>query len=289
MPPPRTRSPAYPGLGLEEAIRKAQLLYAQNDHHAAPLDGVAATWEYAPTSSSLFQAIAALKQFGLLVDEGSGADRKVKLTELAMDILLHEEGSLDRVAAIQAAALNPKLHRELWDKYDERLPPSDHPIRFYLLRERPDGVFNKDSVDGFIGQFRGTIQFAGLGKSDKMATPDTRSQEPPVGSQGSETRVASSMRTNFQGGYLPPTTMPATAGVLGLGFPGFAVTTSMTPGVTFRELPVTLPSLEIAVLKLPVPMSEDDFATLVNTLTGFKKNLIATPGFRTATPQGDGE
>jgi hypothetical protein len=44
-----------------------------------------------------------------------------------------------------------------------------------------------------------------------------------------------------------------------------------------RELPVTLPSsLAVAVFRLPVPMSETDFKTLVNLLTAMKDKLVGS-------------
>jgi len=42
-----------------------------------------------------------------------------------------------------------------------------------------------------------------------------------------------------------------------------------------RELPVTLPSLAIAVVKVPEEMSELDFSTLVNTINAWKQALVA--------------
>jgi len=124
-----------------------------------------------PTNSNFQLTIAALKHFGLAVDEGSKDKRRLKLTPLALDILEHPEGSAKYSEAIKAAALTPKIHRELWDKYAGKLPP-DVSIRVYLVREREEGYFNKNQVDGFIGQFRSTIAFAKLLESDKLSLAD---------------------------------------------------------------------------------------------------------------------
>jgi hypothetical protein len=40
------------------------------------------------------------------------------------------------------------------------------------------------------------------------------------------------------------------------------------------DLPVTLPSLEIAVFRVPVPMSEDDYKTITSSLATMKKALV---------------
>lgn len=164
----KTRSPAYPGVGLEEAIRKADLLYRAEDRHAVPLEAIAEHWEYSPTSSGVLVAVSALKQFGLLEEEKGGENRKLRLTDLALEVLLNEEASLKRLAAIRQAALNPKIHKELWDKYEGKLPAANVSIRVYLLKDRPEATFNKEHVDKFINQFRSTISFAKLGEGDTI-------------------------------------------------------------------------------------------------------------------------
>jgi hypothetical protein len=260
----RTRSPSYPSFGLEEAIRKAQLLYDAEDRHPIPIDAVAEHWSHALKSSSLLQGVSALKQFGLLTDEGSGEDRRVRLSDLALDILLHDDGSEESAAAIKEAALKPKIHRELWEKYHGKLPSADSSIRHYLLRDRKEGVFNRDYVDAFISQFRSTIGFAGLHQSDTNAgSTGTREQDEldPSVDQGGSVRQQ-------------PTWAIGQTGSLSQHVSQRLMFQQSASGVVLRELPVTLPSLEIAILKLPVPMSEEDYSTLVNALGAMKKALV---------------
>lgn len=44
-----------------------------------------------------------------------------------------------------------------------------------------------------------------------------------------------------------------------------------------RELPITLPSLEIAIIKVPVPMSSIDYENLMATLALWKDALVKEP------------
>lgn len=74
------------------------------------------------------------------------------------------EESPDRIKAIQEAALNPIIHQKLWDRYEGNLP-SDETFRIHLLR---DYKFTEGAVKDFISQFKRTIAFAKLGKSDKL-------------------------------------------------------------------------------------------------------------------------
>lgn len=177
IPGPRTRSPSYPAYGLEDSIRRAEDLHKQAHGHKVAVETVAEAWGTNTKSSSFLQAIAALLQFGLLEDEGRSESRRLWISELGQDILIREHDSPERIAAIKKAALNPKLHRELWEKYNGRLPPSDSAIRVYLLREREDPKFHPAHVDGFIGQFRSTIAFAGLTEFDKVPHDEAESSD----------------------------------------------------------------------------------------------------------------
>src|SRR5689334_2255157 len=84
------RSPAYPFIPLQKAVERAATLYERNKRHSTPLAVAAGLWGYKEKSSGGLQTVSALKQFGLLLDEGSGDKRHVRLTELAFRILLDE-------------------------------------------------------------------------------------------------------------------------------------------------------------------------------------------------------
>lgn len=169
----RTRSPSYPIFGLEEALRKTRTLWDRHHQHFAGMSAIADEWETNTKSSAFLQAISAIKQFGLIEDQGKGESRQARISDLAKTIFIRDDASdPDRIAAIKRAAVAPKLHRELWKKYDGNLPPSESPIRVYLLQERKDGTFHKDHVDSFIRQFRATIAFAALTSSDIIAPVD---------------------------------------------------------------------------------------------------------------------
>jgi hypothetical protein len=258
----RTRSPAYPAIGLEEAITLAEKLYVAEDRRFASLEAVAEHWETAQKSSQFLVTIAALKQFGLLQEEGKKEGRKVRLTELALDIVI--PGSPKRDEALKLAALNPKIHRELWDKYDGKFPP-DVSLRIYLIRERENEaggvVFNKNYVDGFISQFRSTIAFAKLADHDIIPPAEGGNEK----KEENQPATPSWFVPSWTSGGQAMKDKQASASTL----------TQEKPRV-MRDLPVTLPSsLEVAVFHVPVPMTEGDFKTLVNSLTSMKDVLVA--------------
>ncbi len=164
---PRTRSPNYPAFDLEESLNKAEALYQANDRHFTQWEAAARQLDYSPKSSSFGKAIGALTQFGLIEDKGRGDSRQIKVSDRYLDITLNPPGNEQRAKAIKEAALAPKLHSEIWEKYEKKLPPTDDSIRYYLLREREDGTFNRSSVDAFIDQFRKTLKFAGIHGGDE--------------------------------------------------------------------------------------------------------------------------
>jgi hypothetical protein len=165
----RVRSPAYPAFDLKAAIDKANTIYAHEKRAAAPVGVVTKHCGLDIKSSGALRLIAALKQFGLAVEQGSGEDREVKLSDTALDIVLAPSpDDAKRIGAIKRAALSPKIHKHLWDYYNGELP-SDGNIRAYLLREME---FNDAKVDRFIKEFRSTIAFAKLTGTDIIPTAD---------------------------------------------------------------------------------------------------------------------
>lgn len=175
----KSRSPAYPAINLETAIQRARQLYDKERRHSAPVLTVVSHWGYTSTNGAALGALAALKKYGLLDEEGSGEDRKAGLSRLADDILMNPDGA-KRSEAIQEAALRPAIHREIWDKYHLDLP-SEKNLLWELTRDRG---FTERGAAEFIRIYRATITFAKLGDSFRTggpaAAPDNRRAEDDI-------------------------------------------------------------------------------------------------------------
>lgn len=154
---PKGRSPAYPSINIETAIQRARQLYDKERQHPTPVTTIAAHWGYKSLNGPAAQAIAALKKYGLLDDEGVGNDRKARLSSLADVILVHPDDTKRR-AAIHEAALRPPIHRELWESYGQDLP-SDSSLRWELTHDRG---FTETGAAEFIRVYRSTLAFAQL-------------------------------------------------------------------------------------------------------------------------------
>ena len=119
----KDRSPTYPQFGIEAAIKKARQIYEHAKGHAVPPIEVHKAWGYSSPNGPGLVAISTLKEFDLLVDEGRGTDRTLKLSGPALQILRDDqEVSGDRTAAICAAAFHPKIFNQLLGKYGRELP-----------------------------------------------------------------------------------------------------------------------------------------------------------------------
>ena len=167
------RSPSYPAISLKIAIEKASMLYQKEGRHATPTGTALSDIGYSATSGAGIVALAALKKFGLVEDEGSGKDRVVKLTDLALDIILcPDDDSSGKIQAIQHAALNPPVHSELWKEFDGSLP-SPANLRHTLIRKRN---FTDIGANEFIRQLQETIDFAKL-SGPAIIPPDKSDSE----------------------------------------------------------------------------------------------------------------
>lgn len=132
----KDRSPNFPFITLEAAVARAKAFYEEERRGAAPVSRVAKHWRYSPSSSGLLQTIAAMKSYGLMVDEGTGQERKLRLTEMALRILLDSRSdSTERIELIKRAALNPSVSSEVHGNWPDGLP-SDDTLNHSLIFER---------------------------------------------------------------------------------------------------------------------------------------------------------
>lgn len=160
------RSPAYPFIPLNKALRRADELRKAIGKNETRVASAMNHWGYASKSSGGIQTVAALKHFGLISDSGALAERRVKLTDMALRILLDQRGdNPEKQGWIQKAAITPKLHKELWDKWGADLPV-DAEIRHYLVLDRN---FSEKGAEDLINEYKATLAFAKMRDSGSMS------------------------------------------------------------------------------------------------------------------------
>jgi hypothetical protein len=161
----RHRSPPFPFISLGKAVERARQLYSKARDHPVSIAALADAWGYAEKSSGLAQTAAALIQFGLLQDAGSAGRRRFTLTTDGIRIAADPNPRSDKVrAAVQKAALTPKLHSELWEKYKGADGLDVAVITYLTLDRREEGQapFSEKSALELIQEYRETVGFAEL-------------------------------------------------------------------------------------------------------------------------------
>lgn len=164
------RSPNYPAFNLEEAIKRANILWGKDGKAGAPKDITLRHLGYgSPKSGPALRMIATLKSFGLTEEKGG----RIILTNQALDLVIYSHNDQRYIDTLKSIALKPSIYNDLYLSYDGEFPSNDT-IKAELIR---DYNFNKDAVDKFIEDFFETISFAGLTKQDLKKGFDEEKQE----------------------------------------------------------------------------------------------------------------
>jgi hypothetical protein len=244
------RSPSYPGIDLELAVERADQLWAREHHYKVAIPVILGHWGYGPKSGGGYAALAALKSFRLLEDEGSGDERRAWLSDLGQGIVT-EEDSAKRAQMIQTAALQPAIHHELWNRFGAKLP-SDQTLQLFLMRERN---FTPSGAGELISEWKRTLAFAGLTNGP--------------GNLASESESAP------QETALVPT--PVITKEPEAPTPEASSKTKPSAERVTRTVQVTYSPSEWALLQGSFPMSEDDWDAMLEVLVAMKRGLVAKP------------
>jgi len=169
------RGPGYPVISLERAIARAELVRdAGVPRSSLPVAGVLKLWGYQSASGPARRQIAALKHYGLLEYSGSGKDRKIKLTDLALKIILDKvPNSPARAAALKEAALKPPIFARLIDTFPMGIGTDEGFETHLTLNEH----YSEDAAKTVMNVFRDTLSFSGLDKPDNMSPKDEEKPE----------------------------------------------------------------------------------------------------------------
>jgi len=241
----KPRSPSYPGLTLETAIEKAKTIHGHEGRNEAAESVILGHLGYKSKSGPAIGTMAALKAFGLVVT-GRGTNSH-KLSDLAIRIVLDErEDETERMAAIQQAALNPPMHKVLWEKYGSELPSSDQSLIYFLKFEKE---FTDTGAKAFITLYRATLIFAGLVGNGRLTPP---------GQDESQAEERQPMATS------PP--------------PPVRQTPPLPPPTGMREVALPIAGVAWPSIKVPFPMSEDAWNQMLDLLKAMKAGLVMPVG-----------
>ena len=172
----KARSPGYPIISLKEAIEKIEQVYKRDYQNKVPRIVVAQHMGYQGLNGKSLGVLSSVSKYGLL--EGRGDENWV--SELALQIIAHEQGSPEWAEAVTQAAAMPDLFVDLKGRFPAG--GSDAAVRSYLLTRK----FLPAAVDIAIRAYRETMQLVSSASSayhTQVIENDTQPGPPPVKTQ----------------------------------------------------------------------------------------------------------
>lgn len=166
----KDRSPGFPFIDLQTAIDRARQIFDEEGRTAVPQLRIFMHWRYSEKSSGALQTVAALRSYGLLEEAGggSGSARQLKLTDLALRILLDQrEDATEREGYILKAALNPPVARDVYTKWPEKMP-QDSTVNHHLVFEKK---FTQSSATSATKILKQNHIFAKVSAFDSLSCP----------------------------------------------------------------------------------------------------------------------
>lgn len=145
------RSPSYPNMPLREAVAAVGKIDAQ--YRASPVDRIEAAKliGFSSLSGPANMALAALAGYGLVERAGKG---EMRVSERARSIL-HPDSQEEKSRALQAAASEPQLYRDLRERFSDIAVPPEEGVVTYLNRQG----FNPSAVRLAARAFRQTMAY----------------------------------------------------------------------------------------------------------------------------------
>lgn len=250
----RMRSPAYPFFGLGEAIKKARDLWDAQRKGEGHLDSVVHALGYNGRNGASLRAIAALNHFGLTEESGSKDNRRIRLTDLAQDIIHLPDEDEKKLSSMKKAALMPTIHQILWERYQSTLP-IDAIMKSFLVRDKS---YNESATLDVIKNYRESFSLAKLGdlvKPNPGDFEDVDEVKPPMPERSAIAATTAPQRS------IPSADQPETP--------------LSRVALLSQELPILVDHGQVA--RIPFPMSEEAFDLLIGTLNLWKKKLVQSP------------
>ncbi len=171
-------SPPYPFISLRACVELTNEFHKTAGQAEVTKENALKYMGLDPTKPASTRAYAAITNFGLLSERRSGNTKKVSVTDLARKILLVKgESSQIKITALQAAALNYGVIRELRMRWTDKLPEDDDSILNTLMF---DFSFSPRAAKSFLPAFKETYKYAQLGGFDVLRSEEEMAIETEI-------------------------------------------------------------------------------------------------------------
>lgn len=184
-----TRSPSYPMISLEEAIKRVKLIWEKDGNNKIPQEVAIQHLGYKQKTSYSSRIIAALKKFGLINEE----QNDIILTKNAVDLAICEQTDQQYIKSLKETALKPAIYEKLYSEYKGKVP-STATLKHKLITGYR---VNPKSVDDLIDNFASTINYAGLGENLEEAYTKQEEKTQESHTEKIKTEKPTESRTNL--------------------------------------------------------------------------------------------
>ena len=174
----RMRSPNFPGIPLEQAIKLVEVIFKSNRQNVISRAAAAKDLGYTGLTGRTMKLLGALNQYDLVANTSKG---EMRVTQTAVDIL-HSIDPADKIAALQKAGRAPALFKSIFEKFKDGIP-SENAVRSFLITNG----FTDKGVDRALKSFLETNRFLELNgvsesygdepESEAESAPDNINQE----------------------------------------------------------------------------------------------------------------
>lgn len=176
----RMRSPNFPGIPLEQAVKMVEQIFDNNRQAVIMREDAAKDLGYSGLTGRSLKILGALNQYDLIENVQKG---QLRVTDTARDIL-HGYPEDVRLAALHKAGNAPTLFSSIYDRFDGEVP-GENAVRSYLMQ---NGFTNK-GVDKALESFLSTnryLEIKGAAKSHRE--PALEAPESPLQPEKQEVR-----------------------------------------------------------------------------------------------------
>jgi hypothetical protein len=177
----RMRSPNFPGLSLEDAVKFVKPVWDQNRRVLISREVAAKDLGYTGLTGRSLKVLGAMNQYGLIENKAGG---QMRVSKLAEDILIGYPEAVKR-AAVSEAGRTPSLFREIYERFEDHVP-SENAVRSFLLQKG----FTNAGVEKALRSFSETnryVEIYGVSESHggeeaegAESGPDNEKQETPI-------------------------------------------------------------------------------------------------------------
>lgn len=177
----RMRSPNFPGISLEQAVKAVEQIFDNNRQAVIMREDGAKDIGYSGLTGRSLKILGALNQYDLIENVQKG---QMQVTDTARDIL-HGYPNDVRLAALHRAGNAPSLFNNIYERFDGEIP-GENAVRSFLMQ---NGFTNK-GVEKALESFLATnryLEIKGASKSHRDVEPDDA--QPADGNETQEERI----------------------------------------------------------------------------------------------------